>query len=680
MKICLVNTNFVLNKARAINFPTSMGLLMLAAVLENEGYEVEYIDLPWLIKDKLLEYNDDMPSLAARIIIKGKPQIIGFTTRCDTFPTVVSIAKKCKKFDHTVTVVFGGPHATFIDEILLSVFDAINIVVRGEGERTILKLVSAIEDNFNLSTVKGITFKKMSGEIVRNNERDVIENLDLLPLPAYHLLEDTLLKDNQCSDIAFPIIVGRGCPFECSFCSTSRMWKRRYRLRSPKNIIKEIVHLKKKYGATRFCFEHDNLAANRNKLQLLCNDILEHNLELEWSCSTRTDCVDSNLLNIMARAGCKEIYFGIESGSQRIQNLIGKNLSISMVPIILKECANQKIDTIASFIVGFPGETISELNRTLSLALEAITTSKCKSVQIHALALMPGTKLLQEYQGELEYTGLFSDQVREAKYLLRSDIELIKSHPMMFAPFYQLKQHIRETAILFSTPELARILTKILNTYGKSIYIAIKETSTEAIDLILNICSLLYKKNIPLSHVVEQLPCLLRSIYADLNIPSSMIDYLLKYEKAILDTRQTEREPVKKEEKHKSNAIQANILCNNTNNTIPYLSQYTIISEIPYDPEELLSRLKMNLKPVFPTASKHYYLFYHSREGGQVIKLGFLSRTCLQLVNNRNTLKVIVDKLLNLWQPMIPSNAVAFNVISILDKYAKIGIVFSRQK
>jgi radical SAM superfamily enzyme YgiQ (UPF0313 family) len=195
----------------------------------------------------------------------------------------------------------------------------VDLVVRGEAEETFPAVLSAIEGDTGFDAILGITYR-VKGQIVRARNAPVIKNLDALPIPAYHLYADV----EKCSNI--PLELGRGCPFACSFCSTNDFFRRNFRLKSPQKMLAQMRELKKRYGVSAFDLVHDMFTIDRKRVVSFCRELVESGEMFRWGCSARTDCIDEELIAEMAEAGCRGIFFGIETGSVRMQRSVNKKL------------------------------------------------------------------------------------------------------------------------------------------------------------------------------------------------------------------------------------------------------------------------------------------------------------------------------------------------------------------
>ncbi len=315
--------------ARIMGELAPVGILSLAAVLEAKGLQPEVVDLnrvyyDWLQKSNQSQSNpeSDFCSFAGAYLADRDFDFFGFSTVCSSYPLTLRIAAEVKRAHRDSVVVLGGPQASVVDVSTMRAFPWIDVVVRGEAEHTLPVLVDALANHSSLAGVPGITFRQ-GKEAVRNPEAPLVADLDALPFPAFHLFPDVRFCRH------FPLELGRGCPFSCTFCSTNDFFRRRFRLKSPEHMIAEMRKVRQDYGISSFELVHDMFTVDRKRVVEFCEALLESKEEFTWGCSARTDCVDEELIALMAKAGCRGIFFGIETGSRRMQKIIDKGLELN---------------------------------------------------------------------------------------------------------------------------------------------------------------------------------------------------------------------------------------------------------------------------------------------------------------------------------------------------------------
>ncbi|MEM2704067.1 MAG: radical SAM protein [Candidatus Bathyarchaeia archaeon] len=378
--VTLINPPYPIGAYKHAPF-ISLGLLYLAAVLRENGYDVKVIDCQALE----LWYDD-----VERELMKNQPNIIGITSTTLTYKPALRITKIAKKVCPEATTVLGGCHVTFWDSEALKEAPWADIIVRKEGEITLLDIVKRLENGQSIHDVLGITYRD-KGNIVRTPDRPYIENLDDLPFPAHDLLPIEHMR--KSGTLIFPVITSRGCIFWCDFCTAVRMFGRKYRTRSPRNIVDELELLEKKYSAEEVAFCDDLFTFDQERTRKLCREIKKRKLEIKWTCGTRVDMVTKDLLRAMKEAGCIGVWFGVESGSQRLLNEMHKGISVAQTVKAFKWAREIGLRTLAQVIIGFPGEDEKSAWETVRL-VEKISPDE---VGFYNVATpFPGTPLYDE--------------------------------------------------------------------------------------------------------------------------------------------------------------------------------------------------------------------------------------------------------------------------------------------
>jgi anaerobic magnesium-protoporphyrin IX monomethyl ester cyclase len=344
LKITLVNPPYPPNAHSHPPF-IPLGLAYLGAVAEQVGHSVTVIDC----QGERLNYE------SFRQRIAGVPSdVVGVTSTTLLYNSAKTIMEVAKEVHPNAVNMIGGSHVSFWDENALKETKAFDLIVRKEGELTFLELLDRIQANKGFEDVLGTTVRTKNG-IQRNEDRPFLHDLDSLPSPAYHLLP--LDSYHRMGKTIFPIVTSRGCVQWCDFCSTVRMFGRGYRVRSPKKVVDDMEMLHSKYGESQFTFYDDAFTINRNHTLEMCADIKARKLDVEWDCETRVDAVDKELLEKMRDAGCITIWFGVESGSEKILDKMHKKINREQVREAFKMAQKAGMMTIASAVIGFPGET-----------------------------------------------------------------------------------------------------------------------------------------------------------------------------------------------------------------------------------------------------------------------------------------------------------------------------------
>jgi len=334
-----------------------LGLAYIAAVLLENGFSVSAVDMNVPFID--FEY-------VRKKIEREEPIIVGISACTEAYSNALRIAKIAKEVNSEIVTVVGGPHVTFtpIDTLRNKEID---IVVRGEGEITMLELANHfIKGTPPIEKIRGISYKAEGDIIYTNPDRPFIHDLDRLPFPARHLFP---LRFYQ-----FPgnISTSRGCPYNCIFCSASAMWGRKYRTRTPKNVIKEIIYLVEKYGIRSFTFVDDTFTVSRRRTYEICELIKALTPDIKWQCSTRVDTVTEGTLSEMKNAGCYAITLGVESGSLRILNEIRKGITLDQVRRDVRYAVKLALEVYCSFMLPHPGDTIETVKETKDFMKELV--------------------------------------------------------------------------------------------------------------------------------------------------------------------------------------------------------------------------------------------------------------------------------------------------------------------
>ena len=331
-----------------------LGIALLSAILEEEGHNVRIIDC---IAESINpdEINDH---------IHEKYDIVGITAFTNQAPSAYKLAKNIKhKFKDSI-IILGGIHATILPEEVIG-NPYIDICVRSEGEETVKEIVSGLK----LDKIKGISYKNEHGENIHNSDRKYISNIDAYPLPAYHLLPMRKYHSNLGLAIREPsigILVSRGCPNNCEYCYPHALG-RKVRMKSSIKIMEEIILLKEKYGIREIDFYDDTFTVFQNKIVEICNLLIENKIDIVWSCCTRADYITENLLTQMKKAGCHNIQIGVESGSSKVRNAIGKNINVDYHKVFTK-AKKAGIQVRATYMIGNYIETRNDILETIDFS------------------------------------------------------------------------------------------------------------------------------------------------------------------------------------------------------------------------------------------------------------------------------------------------------------------------
>jgi anaerobic magnesium-protoporphyrin IX monomethyl ester cyclase len=405
-----------------------LGLAILAAVLEKNGYPVKILDMP------ALGFSE---TVLSKIICQEKPHFVGITATTLTIGSAANIAKKIKKIDDTIVVILGGAHVTIMPIKTMQEIPEIDIVISGEGGQTLLELIKCLEmGGEGISNVAGITYRD-DNQIKSTYPRPLLSNLDELPFPSFHLLPLTrylLHPPFGRRSPAMPIITSRGCPYRCLFCSKS-VFGNKYRSNSPDYVINEIRLLNERFGIKEIKFYDDVFTIDRKRVMTICRELKKQKIDILWTCETRVNLVDAELLRTMKDAGCYMIAYGVESGSQQILDKIRKDIKLAEVIKAFKLTHDAGIGTIAYLMIGCPEETTETINATIKFASHL----DCDFAQFSIATPYPGTELFDLAIKDGEVSNDWNQYSYDKPFFQTSTLsknELIRWHRRAHVSFY----------------------------------------------------------------------------------------------------------------------------------------------------------------------------------------------------------------------------------------------------
>lgn len=333
-----------------------MDLASMAASLEEKKVVCKIIDCPM---EKV-----EWEKLAGEIKT-FKPDMLVISTTTSTIEKDLKACDLAKEIDRNIITVAKGAIFFQEDEQILNSFKNLDIAVRGETN----EVVEELARGFDLSEIKGITYRE-NNRINRNADRSFMDNIDLLPFPARHLIKNEIYTRMDNGRPQATIETGRGCSGQCIFCLTHQVSGYKLRQRTPDNIVAEIKECIGKYKIQDFHFRTDTFTADKQWVIELCKKITDENLNINWVCTSRVDSIDEEMLCRMKKAGCWGISFGVESGNQQMLDRIKKGIKIEQVKKTFELCRKYKIDSFAYFLIGLPWETEETVNDSIALAIE----------------------------------------------------------------------------------------------------------------------------------------------------------------------------------------------------------------------------------------------------------------------------------------------------------------------
>lgn len=466
------------------------GSLLLASILKENNIDV---DIYRYYESEPQKSYDIFLGNSVKNILSKNPKIVSFYCRADIYLTNILVAEKIKELSPETLIVFGGPQADISAKETINQISWVDYCCSGEGETTVYPLFKGLLEGEDVTSVAGLTYRSQTGEVISNPRPELIEDLNTLPFIDYTLLSGELLEELKQNPMPCSMDVGRGCPYNCSYCSTSLFWQRKFRLKSPDRIIAEIKYLNENFSISQFGFEHDLFTANKKRVLEFCKALKESGLEVEWSCSSRADTIDEEVVDAMIDAGMRKIFLGVESGSERIQKIIHKNLNIKKAKHIIRYLATKGVKTTVSLIYGFPEETEEDLNETLQLIYDLFILGSI-TFPFHLCAIFPGTEYFNKYKDEMVWTDTLSDQTGTLG--VKENLDFVHKHQELFSYYREYNNDLRsrfeemnKTVIPFI--EMAHHLNKLdpEKTAGKRLVDLYKDFKDTNKDLLSGITS-----------------------------------------------------------------------------------------------------------------------------------------------------------------------------------------------
>ncbi len=409
LKICLVNPpsppEFRVSRGLMGGFGMAVnpGLLYppielahVASVLEAAGHEVVIHDADARGVDA---------AAAEREIVALAPVLIVLDSSSTSLDRDLALAGALRRALGATVGMLGSQVTYTPDEIFEN--QQVDVVIRGEPEYTVRELAERVAaarasgGALDFAGLEGTTWRRAGGEVVHEPEREKIKDLDALPLPARHLLDNQAYHFPGVEGAVTTVKSSRGCPLNCSFCGYTLAQGLRFRFRSPEHVLAELVELVRRYGVRHVVFRDPIFTTRKDRVEAICAGILREDLRIEWQCETAVKVLDRPLLEIMARSGCKHISLGVESGNEEMQrkHCGAKLLDHDHAAEVFQACRDLGIETRAFCMIGFPEETPAMVEETLAL-VERLDPDQ---VQFCAVTAYPGTPLHKMLRGEREF-------------------------------------------------------------------------------------------------------------------------------------------------------------------------------------------------------------------------------------------------------------------------------------
>jgi anaerobic magnesium-protoporphyrin IX monomethyl ester cyclase len=424
MKVSLVN-------ARRSEKPViPLGLLTIASVLEKNGFEVRVHDL--IFPEDEVRY--------LREVADDPPDIIGLSFLTTAVLKAAALVKAIRSASRQSIITAGGPHVSGLPKESMDLL-GLDYAVAGEGEISFLKLCQALSSKTDPRSISGLVYREGTG-VVANPITEFIENLDELPLPAWHLVNmgNYLFPPGYIKGLFYrrtlPVLASRGCPSQCIFCSSPNVFGRRIRRRSVNNVISEIRALKQRYDIDGFYFLDDTFTVGIPWVMDLCDALIREGLNFPWSCQTRVNVVTKELLAKMKQAGCVQVDYGIESGSERILKTLKKGITLEQIRAAFKMADEVGLRTYGSILIGNPGETMADIEESGKLIREL----RPSLTLYNFLTPFPGSEL---YNNARAYRVNLQDEEKLYSYDTRTADQPIMSSELSAAEMRQARSKLQ---------------------------------------------------------------------------------------------------------------------------------------------------------------------------------------------------------------------------------------------
>ena len=412
------------------------GLLRLGAALRDAGHDVALEDLAFRLGSGALPEGDGLAEAAAALLMaRGRPDLVGLSVMGATLPAALLIAGSLKRAWPGVPIALGGPGVHGIEEALIERFPAIDLVARGEGEVTAVEMCAALADGLEAcAAVEGVTCR-VAGHPRSAPDRAMLRDLNELPGYAWDLLPPIAAYKEVTgeADGLVPIDSGRGCAYDCSFCSIGRTWRRRSRPLPAARLADEIAALRGIPGARRAYLCHDLFGADRRHALELCDLIEDRGLDVPWEVRARADHLDPELLGRMGAAGCDRVLLGIESASAavRARNQKGMRDDVDLLRVV-DDCAAAGVTPILSLILGLPGEGDEELEESLAFCAAAALRAGV-NLSLHLVNPQPGCALGEEFGASSRPVPSVPPDMALGAGESAPERALIEAHPDLFS-------------------------------------------------------------------------------------------------------------------------------------------------------------------------------------------------------------------------------------------------------
>ena len=429
-------------KEMAVNKEVN-GTLLLGTKLLEAGFDVDVLRF-----GQVDGYQRDYTTFIEQItrkLLSYEPKCVSFYTLWPYFHAMLRIARELKAVRPDIIIIMGGPQASATAKAIMDAMDYVDYVCTGEGEDTVLPFFESIlrKNGTDIDQVPGLYYRK-DGVVTYTNIEVPLCDLNTLPQWDDRLYIDQYTEPEPAiarPDYFMNIDVGRGCPYNCSFCSSSYFWRRVYRLKTPERIVEDIRYFHDKFGIKSFGFSHDAFTTNLKLVDKVCDYFIEQGLDITWNCTARIDCIDEDLILKMKKTGMTQIELGIETGSLRMQKITHKNLNLDRAKYMVDFVMKTGVRIGLFFMCGFPEETLEDLVDTLDLMFELVDKG-LDYVSMSYCRFNPNTEITNKYFDDLYFDPSIKFMGRGI-YGYEEELEVIKANKAIFPFFFHYETPVR---------------------------------------------------------------------------------------------------------------------------------------------------------------------------------------------------------------------------------------------
>lgn len=404
-------------------------LMYLASIAESCGFEA-------IIRDYSQggNFEADLKEIQPNYLVANiatptfKSDMMAVQLAKEIVPSICTIVKGARFLTYNTNTIYENP---FIDYVIM-----------GEAELTLKDILDGVPDN----EILGICYRE-NFQPVKNDKRPFIDNLDILPFPARHLVDNSIYRRPDNGKVQAVVKVARGCPFHCFFCLATPVSGAKVRTRSPENIVAELKVCVEKYNIKNFLFWSDIFNFDREWTLELCQKIIESGLKITWSSNTRADTMDDEMAKMMYKSGCRLVSIGVESGSQKMLDNIGKKITLDDIRNTVKILKKNKIKIYNYFVIGLPWETEETVEETIKFAIELDSNF----ISFYTATPLPGTKyfayamLNKLVEGNLDFRSAYYEPVVRSEHLSKERI--FELHKQAVKRFYLRPKFILKTLL-----------------------------------------------------------------------------------------------------------------------------------------------------------------------------------------------------------------------------------------